>query len=262
VRTALIYHAGSELEEQLLTRWLSSFSELSGTLVIHEPPGRLGRRVRYELARVGPARLIDVLAFRLYYKLRLARRDRAWEHEKVARLIRSRYPHPPMPSQRLDTSDPNSAESVAFLAGLQADVLVARCRMLLSESVFSIPVHGTFVLHPGVVPEYRNSHGCFWALARRDLDRVGLTLLRIDAGVDTGPVYGYFTCDYDERTETHVVIQKRMVLDNLDAIRDRLLEISRGDAEPLDTSGRASRAWGQPWLSAYWRWKRRAKARA
>jgi len=40
-----------------------------------------------------------------------------------------------------------------------------------------------FVLHPGICPEYRNAHGCFWALVNRDLARVGVTLLRADRGV-------------------------------------------------------------------------------
>jgi methionyl-tRNA formyltransferase len=138
--------------------------------------------------------------------------------------------------------------------------MVARCRLLLKEETFSIPPLGTFVMHPGITPEYRNSHGCFWALSNRDLEHVGLSLLRIDKGVDTGPVFGYFTYAYDEREESHEVIQKRMLLENLDALRDRLLEIERNEATPVDTSGRASAVWGQPWLTKYLRWKRAARA--
>jgi hypothetical protein len=78
-------------------------------------------------------------------------------------------------------------------------------------------------------------HGCFWALANRDLDRVGLTLLRIDAGVDTGPSYGYFSYPYDQRRESHEVIQKRNLL-------ERLIEVQAGEATPIDTSGRHSAA--------------------
>ena len=70
--------------------------------------------------------------------------------------------------------------------------------MILKRTIFEIPRAGTFVLHPGICPEYRNAHGCFWALANRDLDRVGMTLLRVDAGIDTGPVYLHGTCDFDE----------------------------------------------------------------
>jgi folate-dependent phosphoribosylglycinamide formyltransferase PurN len=259
MRTVLIYHAGSKIEESVLVGWLASFSEVAGTIVIDEPAGRLRQRVRREIRRVGTLRFIDVVAMRLYYRLVLARRDAAWE-QRIASELEGRYPRPRKTPARLDTSNPNSAEAIAFLQEHQPDLLLARCRTLLAPEVFSIARHGTFVLHPGIAPEYRNSHGCFWALARRDLEHVGLTLLRIDAGVDTGPVYGYYSYDYDERRESHVVIQKRMVLDNLDAIRDRFLAIARGGARPLDTTGRESHTWGQPWLSAYLRWKRRARS--
>jgi methionyl-tRNA formyltransferase len=117
---------------------------------------------------------------------------------------------------------------------------------------------GCFVLHPGICPEYRNAHGCFWALAQRDLDRVGMTLLKVDTGVDTGPVYGYYRYSFDERQESYVVIQYRVVMENLDAIATRLKDIEAGTAKPLDTSNRASAAWGQPWLTRYLRWQREA----
>ena len=48
-----------------------------------------------------------------------------------------------------------------------------------------------------------------------------MTLLQIDKGVDTGPIYGFFPYPYDERRESYIVIQARTVLDNLDAIRSR-----------------------------------------
>jgi hypothetical protein len=88
-----------------------------------------------------------------------------------------------------------------------------------------------------------------------------MTLLRIDAGVDTGPVFLWATTAVDERRESHVVVQYRVVLDNLDAIAAALLAAWRG-APPLPAEGRPSAAWGQPWLSAYVRWKRAARRAA
>jgi len=87
-----------------------------------------------------------------------------------------------------------------------------------------------------------------------------MTLLRIDKGVDTGPVFGYYTYAFDEVRESHIVIQHRVVLENLDALRSRLLEIFNGTAMPLNTSGRPSAAWGHPWLTRYLEWKSRAKS--
>ena len=84
---------------------------------------------------------------------------------------------------------------------VQPDLAIARCKVILKREIFEIPRVGTFVMHPGICPEYRNAHGCFWALVNRDLDRVGMTLLRVDAGIDTGPVYLHGTCDIDEVRE-------------------------------------------------------------
>jgi methionyl-tRNA formyltransferase len=173
--------------------------------------------------------------------------------------LASRYPDVPATTKVLRTSDPNSRDAEEFLRGLAPDLAVARCKRLLKERIFTIPRQGTFVLHPGICPEYRNAHGAFWALARRDLGRVGLTLLKIDTGVDTGPVYGYYSYDFDEIRESHLVIMTRVVLDNLDVIRDKLLEIHAGTAKPIDTAGRSSAVWGQPWLTRYLRWKWEAR---
>ena len=105
--------------------------------------------------------------------------------------------------------------------------MIARCRVLLASEIFSIPPLGTFVMHPVTTPELTwlflgteqpGSRACRpYALADR-------------RGVDTGPVFGYFTHPYDERHESHEVIQKRMILENLDALRERFLAIERGEA--------------------------------
>jgi methionyl-tRNA formyltransferase len=212
--------------------------------------------VRREVKRVGLARFLDVLAFRIYYSLNVASKDQRWQQQKVAEL---KEIYSPVNVPTLLTHSPNSPEAEEFILNNTPDIMIARCKTLLKESVFSIPAVGTFVMHPGICPEYRNAHGCFWALANNDSERVGMTLLRIDKGVDTGPVYGYYSYPYDEVTESHIVIQHRVVLENLAQLETKFGEIYRGEALPLQVSGRSSRTWGQPWLSKYWAWKKRAR---
>ena len=155
---------------------------------------------------------------------------------------------------------PNGNEARDFLVGIGADLVIARCKAILKPAILEIPRVGTFVLHPGICPEYRNAHGCFWALANRDLDRVGMTLLRVDSGIDTGPVFLHGTCDYDEVRESHRIIQYRAVFDNLDAIGRLLVRLHRGDeVKPVATAGRRSAEWGQPRLTDYLRWKLAAR---
>lgn len=261
MKTVLICHDGATLNQEGLTRWMGSFSDLVGVVVLRERPERKWRRIRREIRRVGLLRFPDVVAMRLYYKLVLSRRDQRWEQRELARL-KERYPPLPDDLPVLHTHSPNTPEAEAFIRSVAPDLMVARCKTLIKESVFTIPELGTFVFHPGICPEYRNAHGAFWALANGELDKVGMTLLRIDKGVDTGPVYGFYSYPFDEVAESHIVIQYRVVFDNLDALRDRLLEVEAGTAAPIDTTGRESDTWGQPWLSRYLGWKRRARKRA
>jgi hypothetical protein len=233
--------------------------KLAGLLIIRDEPGRLWRAARREIRRVGPLRFLDVVAFRAYARVALASGDAAWAHDALARL-RSTYPARLDEVPQLVVSSPNSAEARAFLNGLRPDIAIARCKVILKREIFEIPRVGTFVMHPGICPEYRNAHGCFWALANRDFDRVGMTLLRVDPGIDTGPVYLHGTCEYDEVRDSHSVIQYRAVLDNLDAIGRTLIGLHRGaDVRPVATAGRRSAAWGQPRLTDYLRWKLAAR---
>jgi folate-dependent phosphoribosylglycinamide formyltransferase PurN len=255
----LICHRGALLDRQGLSAWMASFSDLSGIVELSETHGRTLQRIRAQVRRSGVWRLLDVFALRVYYRMAYAAADRRFEQDTVEALVQRFGPAPAVPVLRAGSV--NAPETIEFLESCRPDFVIARCKTLLKPAVFQVPPQGTYVLHPGVCPEYRNAHGCFWALSSGDLDRVGLTLLRIDAGVDTGPVYGYFTYPFDERRESHVRIQQRVLTENLDAIRNRLLEAVAGRADRIDTSGRPSAVWGQPWLTAFARWKWAARRR-
>jgi len=258
VKTLLICHHDAPLHRVGIARWLASFSELVGIVEIHEPGGRLRQRIRREVRRVGPLRFLDVLAYNAYQRVFLAAGDRAWQARELERLDAA-YPPLSPGTPVLATPSPNSADAQAFIAARAPDLVLAACKTLLKPEVFTLPAHGTFVVHPGICPEYRNAHGCFWALANEDDHNVGATLLQIDRGVDTGPVYGYFRYAHDAVEESPRVIQARVVLENLDAIRKTLLDVVAGRAARLDTSRRASATWGQPWLTKYLRLKARAR---
>jgi len=262
MRTAVICHADNVWNRGVVPRFLSSFSDLVGIVEIVETPAEARadrrRRIRREWRR-SRLRLLDVLAFRLWYRLRHAARDAAWIEARAA-AEQARFPElpPDLPVHR--TADPNDDGVRAWLEQQRPDVVLVACKHILRPEIFSVPARGTFVVHPGICPEYRNAHGCFWALALRDLEKVGATLLRIDAGVDTGPVHAHYRTEVDELRESHVVIQLRVVYDNLHAIRADLERIGAGEAQPLDTAGRESAAWGQPRLTDYVRWKRAARS--
>jgi folate-dependent phosphoribosylglycinamide formyltransferase PurN len=255
----LICHEQDRLDREALASWLASTVKLAGLILIRDRPGRLWRAARREIRRVGLFRFADVTAFRIYARLFLARKDAAWTARTV-RDMRTRYPADLAAIPQVIVTSPNSDAAREFLARVQPDLAIARCKMILKPEVFQLPRVGTFVMHPGVCPEYRNAHGCFWALVNRDMERVGMTLLKADAGIDTGKVYLQAGYDIDEVEESHTVIQHRVVLENLDAIGRILIALCRDEQVPtIATEGRHSATWGQPQLSAYLRWKLAAR---
>jgi len=259
-RTVLLCHHDAPLHYDGMARWLASWSDLQGIVIVEESKKLLGKRLKREVARIGWLRVLDVLAFRFWYRGTHATEDAAWLDNRIERL-RAEYPAVPASVPVLRVTSPNSRECQDFLASARPDLMLALVKSMLAERIFSIPAVGTFVLHPGICPEYRNSHGCFWALANDDVDTVGMTMLRIDKGVDTGPVFGYFRTTFDEVNQTHIQIQHAMVLDNLPAIAAKFQEIVAGTAPTISIEGRPSAAWGQPWLTKYLRWKRQARRR-
>jgi methionyl-tRNA formyltransferase len=235
---------------------------LAGLIVISEDRRRLWGAARREIRRAGWRAFFDVVAYRVFARLCLRAKDDSWKSQQLATL-KAKYPANLAAVPRVVVANPNNDAAASFLRAARPDIVIARCKFILKPEIFRIATTGTFALHPGICPEYRNAHGCFWALVNRDLDRVGMTLLRIDAGVDTGPVYLQAGCDIDEIAESHVVIQYRVVTENLDRIAATLIALFQGEnIEPAPTAGRASAVWGQPRLTDYLRWKRAARTKS
>lgn len=261
MKTVLICHANRDIIRHGTAPWMDSFSQLAGIIEIEDKPGSRWASVRREQRRVGWFRLLDVIAFRLYYALFLARQDANWAEQRLAKL---RQTFPPLRDDIpvLRTHSPNSVQAEQFLQSLQPDIVYAACKHILKPQIFSLAKVGTLVIHPGICPQYRNAHGCFWALANNDLENVGGTLLQIDSGIDTGPVYRFLRADYDELKESHIVIQQRMMYDNLDQLAEAFRGVFERTLPRISTEGKPSREWGQPWLTAYLRWKWHAHRRA
>jgi hypothetical protein len=66
------------------------------------------------------------------------------------------------------TQDPNDEAVPAFLEQVIPDLVVARRKWPLRRTIYSVPGLGTFVLRPGICPQYRNAHGRLRALAADD----------------------------------------------------------------------------------------------
>ena len=105
-------------------------------------------------------------------------------------LLRRRAAAEPKPASavpELRLGDFHADESLAALRALRPDLAVVDGTYILKESVFGLPRLGSINLHCGKLPEYRGAPPAFWELYHGERE-VGVTVHRVTAGVDQGPI--------------------------------------------------------------------------
>ena len=79
-------------------------------------------------------------------------------------------------------------DAIAELVGLKPDVIVvAAFGQILPQSVLDIPEFGCINLHPSLLPEYRGASPVAAAILGGN-EFTGVSIMLLDAGMDTGPV--------------------------------------------------------------------------
>jgi methionyl-tRNA formyltransferase len=91
----------------------------------------------------------------------------------------------------IPVDQPAKARDPGFLERLRSLapdlIVVAAYGQLLPQSLLDIPRHGCLNVHTSLLPAYRGAAPIQWALAD-GLAETGVTLMRMDAGLDTGPI--------------------------------------------------------------------------
>jgi methionyl-tRNA formyltransferase len=87
---------------------------------------------------------------------------------------------------------PDKVRDPAFIEAFQAlgaDVaVVIAFGQILPQALLDIPKFGCINIHASLLPKYRGAAPINWAIANGDRE-TGLTTMRMDAGMDTGPTY-------------------------------------------------------------------------
>lgn len=101
----------------------------------------------------------------------------------LADVVRVRCPG----AGHLHCDDLHAPESLAQLRSLAPDLGVVFAAYRLKPEVFTIPRFGCLNLHLGHAPEFRGSSPAFYEMLE-GVPKVGVTVHRISAGLDAGPI--------------------------------------------------------------------------
>lgn len=92
------------------------------------------------------------------------------------------------------------ADAQAEFAALNADVaVVAAYGLILPEPILNAPVRGCINVHASLLPRWRGAAPVQRAILAGD-ERTGVTIMRMERGLDTGPMYAVRETDIDGKT--------------------------------------------------------------
>jgi methionyl-tRNA formyltransferase len=198
----------------------------------------------------------DEVAWRLASRFTEREQDRQQERQLVADLrptISPAYQRPPVHTVESITS----AAGQQLLESLQPDVCIIMLNVMLPKRIFNIPPLGMLIFHPGLVPEYRGVHCGLWAVANDDVSRIGWSLLRIDEGVDTGPVLAQGVAkSIDPRNENYSIMQHKAQFDGVPDVVTAMQRLAAGENPQMVLSGRSSGHYTHPGFSDFLRYRR------
>jgi methionyl-tRNA formyltransferase len=129
-----------------------------------------------------------------------------------------------------ETWPANSVKNSALAEQLrreQVDILLnIHSLHVICEEVLAAPRLGAFNLHPGPLPRYAGLNAVSWAILRGEQEH-GVTVHRMDPGIDTGPIVYQSMFPIDPE-ETALSLSFRCVREGV-ALMQRLLAVGAAD---------------------------------
>jgi methionyl-tRNA formyltransferase len=118
---------------------------------------------------------------------------------------------------------PNSVNNTFFLDRLKSlspdFVLVVSFGQLLKEKILSLPKHGCINIHASLLPKYRGASPIIASILNGDTV-VGVAIMKMEKGLDTGPVFATFKHNMagTENTEKLELILGELAAKNIEGV--------------------------------------------
>ncbi|HXE15489.1 MAG TPA: methionyl-tRNA formyltransferase [Bryobacteraceae bacterium] len=120
-------------------------------------------------------------------------------------------------------------EQVAALVELKPELMVVvGYGQIIPQAIIDIPAHGILNVHASLLPKYRGAAPIQWAIANGETE-TGVTIMRIDAGLDTGAMLAQNSLTIDPE-ETAPELSKRLAEAGAQLLLKSIKRIENGAA--------------------------------
>lgn len=144
-------------------------------------------------------------------------------------------------SNKVQLHKPESSGEISSLVA-QCDLVVTiGFGVLLPKSILNIPKFGFINLHFSLLPRWRGAAPVQRALEAGD-STTGVTVFKLDEGMDTGPIYTSLSFDISPTANTSELLDNLAAL-GVQAVLDAISLIESGQSPKVQSSEGATRAY-------------------
>jgi methionyl-tRNA formyltransferase len=130
-----------------------------------------------------------------------------------------------------------SDEARDFLTEINPDaVVIIAYGQIIPRRLLEIPRLGWMNLHGSLLPKYRGAAPIAWAIINGER-KTGLTTMRLDAGLDTGPILLQRETEIGG-DETEPELRKRMADLGVPLVTESLIKLDHGEIAPVPQDSR------------------------
>ncbi len=125
-----------------------------------------------------------------------------------------------------------SVEEQANFKALQADAaVVVAYGLLLPKTILDAPKHGCFNVHASLLPRWRGAAPIQRAIMSGDTE-TGVTIMRMDEGLDTGPMMSSVICPIGDKTTASSLHDQLAALGAQAMVDVLAMPLHAGEAQP------------------------------
>ena len=121
-----------------------------------------------------PKRLLDLVSLLIYESL-------------FTNYLRSKIDDVKLDSF-LKIDDVNEDRCLSAVKKYNADIIIVFGTAIIRERFLTQIKKPIYNIHTGILPKYRNVHSEFWAYKNKDYKNIGVTIIHIDKGIDSGAI--------------------------------------------------------------------------
>lgn len=139
----------------------------------------------------------------------------------------------------------NSEPTIATLERLAPRVVVVNGTRIIDAKTLKC-VDAVFInTHVGITPLYRGVHGGYWALASDDARHCGVTVHRVDTGIDTGSIIAQATIQ-PTREDTFATYPLLQMAAAIPLVKQAVCDALAGTLSYRPAPEGTSRLWSHP----------------